>query len=79
MFSPFLLYSLCTHVMRYRDQELLFPQDGDTHPDPFLPQARLLVHREIERGSSLSACLGLLLLSAKEVFLGRVGQSWVYL
>ncbi|KAL1411840.1 hypothetical protein Q8F55_002809 [Vanrija albida] len=79
MFSPFLLYALCTHVMRYRDQELLFPKDGDTHADPFLPQARLLVHREIERGSSLSACLGLLLLSAKEVFLGRVGQTWVYL
>ncbi|ORY24485.1 fungal-specific transcription factor domain-domain-containing protein [Naematelia encephala] len=75
-FSPFALYSLCTHVVRQVDVVLL--SDGD-HTDPFLPQARLLVHREIERGSSLSAISGFLLLSSKECLLGHVSQAWIYL
>ncbi|KAL1407804.1 hypothetical protein Q8F55_007239 [Vanrija albida] len=77
MFSPFLLYCLCTHVIRACDVNLL--SDGQNPSDPFLPQAKLLVLREVERGSSLSAIAGLLTLSAKIMSLGHVSPAWVYL
>lgn len=77
MFSPFLLYCLCTHVIRACDVNLL--SEGMNPSDPFLPQAKLLVLREVERGSSLSAIAGLLTLSAKIMSLGHVSPAWVYL
>ncbi|WVQ96926.1 hypothetical protein IAU59_004034 [Kwoniella sp. CBS 9459] len=77
LFSPFLLYSLCAHVVRCSDLQLL--GDDSALTNPFLRQARLLVTRELERGSSLAAIQGLLLLSAVECAVGRVCQAWVYL
>ncbi|OCF42834.1 hypothetical protein I317_03311 [Kwoniella heveanensis CBS 569] len=77
LFSPFLLYSLCAHVVRHDDLRLL--GDDAASSNPFLRQARLLVTREVERGSSLAAIQGLLLLSSVECAVGRVCQAWVYL
>ncbi|WVF71034.1 hypothetical protein IAT40_005831 [Kwoniella sp. CBS 6097] len=76
LFSPFLLYSLCAHVVRHGDLQLL--GDDSALTNPFLRQARLLVTREVERGSSLAAIQGLLLLSSVECAVGRVCQAWVY-
>jgi hypothetical protein len=78
MFSPFLIYSLSAHVVRYQDLVLLAGKDKPVE-DPFLRHARLLVFPEVEKGSKLSSIHGLLLLAAKECSLGRVGQAWIYL
>ncbi len=76
VFSPFLLYAMCAHAIRETDVAVLHDAPGTS--ESFTSQARLLAFREVERGSSLSAISGFLLLSAKECNLGRVSQAWAY-
>lgn len=80
LFSPFLLYAVCAHVIRSKDiMSLSLGQADSGRPsNVLLEQARLLVSRELDRGSSLSAIQGFLLLSAAETASGRVGQAWLY-
>ena len=81
--SPFLLYALCTHVLRRNDLALLGDdKDSPEQPsmfDPFLRQALIMVYKEVEKGSSLSCIQGCLLLSAKECAIGRMSQAWIHL
>ncbi|GAA6034446.1 hypothetical protein JCM8097_002729 [Rhodosporidiobolus ruineniae] len=86
-FSVFLLFAICAHVGRsglndFDSVKLTSPPSTASNPhesfNPFLGQARLLLWQEVEKGVSVSTIQGLLLLSAKECFDGRVGQSWTY-
>lgn len=79
-FAPFLLLSLCAHVIRAVDLPLLEGENGvKLEQNSIITKARALVASEIDKGANESTIQGLVLLAARECSDGRSSQAGTYL